>query len=205
MFPRRTFFRVSFWLVIVCTCLLVKQQQMRHIRSQKQPFGRYTEHDATEKVIPIIEALLPHRNDLYLNAYYDETAMADGRVQHVWNVDCTDSRANDLVHIVYDAASGEICWMADNVGSKSGYDDLNRSLPNPLTSQMAAAYAQRWMRTMGFRETWKMQGVPRCRFEKMVSLEGRWQVTLEKPGWRAHLSIDVRTGRLMYATILATR
>jgi hypothetical protein len=205
LLPRRSIFRVAFWFVIVCICLVAKLHPGQVQSEQPQIFGRYKARDVMGKMIPVIHALLPNRNDLSLTAVYGEAMTAQRKMYRVWNVDCTDSQGNGLVHVVCDADSGRICWMGNAVGGKDASDDLTPPRPIALSSQMAAASAQRWMQRLGFQETWKMQGVPTQRFGKVEYSEVRWLVTLEQPGWRARLSLDVRTGALMYATILATR
>src|SRR5579871_4696535 len=69
------------------------------ISSQSQrPFGRYTERSAIEQAMPILQAILPDRNDLYVTAYPGATEPVYGHYRRLWNVTASTARA--------------MCWSA---------------------------------------------------------------------------------------------
>src|SRR5579871_3144323 len=129
------------------------------ISSQSQrPFGRYTERSAIEQAMPILQAILPDRNDLYVTAYPGYTKPIYGPHRRLWNVNCLDSQGNVLVRTTRDADSGMIC--------QASYDwrlPPVRSHPVSHSSQTALVEAHLWMGTLGFRERWHLVGAPQHR------------------------------------------
>src|SRR5580658_671494 len=103
MSRRRSAFLISFWLVVVFSYVLTLRHEMQIDAQRRQMYGRYTERDVAEMATPIIQAIIPNRNDLYLAADRNQTVDGNGQRRRIWYVDCRDSQGNDLVHISRDA------------------------------------------------------------------------------------------------------
>ncbi len=195
----RPLIRISFWTVAALICFMALQH-VRRPRSQQQQFGRYTERDVFAMAMPVLQEILPGRDDLYLTADHGEIIAPNGRSRRVWNVDCLDGKGNDLIHLSRDADSGRLCWV--------GYAWRSSiAVPHPifLTPRTAAADAQRWMRTLGYKEEWHLVSVIHSQVGVSPQADSGWLIILERPGWRAHLTIDEFAGTLMYAGVMPTR
>ena len=186
-------------LMVICFYLLALRQA-NHVQSQEQrPFGRYTEHDVIQMAMPIIQAILPGRDDLYLAAEHGQVMGADNQPQRIWSVDCTDNEGNGLIHIGRDADNGRIYWISY---SPTTMPAASRAVA--LSSQQAVVEAQRWLRTLGYNETWAQGGGLEHRTPSASLVNAYWHVSLESPGWCAHVSLDASTGVLFYADLMPT-
>jgi hypothetical protein len=198
--PRIQFVIISSLLTV---CVVAYVQSLRHnreIQAQQQGrFGRYTAQEAIELARPILQAILPNKDNLFVTAEFDNARLSNGQLQSVWNVDCINSNGDYMVHVVRDATSGTICWV--------GYDTIGCSAvahPLSLVPSTAAVEGQRWMRILGFTEKWDLIRMEKHRCLGVVPLTYAWILTLQEPGRRARLTIDERMGTLVYANILRT-
>lgn len=186
---------IAFWIMVAVTYLLALRQANQAQSQRRKPFGRYTEHDVMQMATPVVRAILPDRNDLYLAAEHGWIRTVNGRPQRIWRVDCTDSQGHDLIHLVRNADNGRIYRV-----SYSPITAPSPFRPVLLSSQDAVSMAQRWMRTLGSGESWELEGVPEHRTGHIY-----WHVTLDRHGWRAHVSLDAAAGTLYSADLMPTR
>jgi hypothetical protein len=181
--------------MVLAYLMVARQARVAQSRRQ-QPYGLYTERDVMEKAMPIVQAMMPNRNDLYMVADHEATPVQPEE-RRAWELDCVDGKGSGQLHMTFNADTGAMGVIRYN-------REVNPNAPHSavLSAQAAVAEACRWLRILDDQKNvWTVEGAPRYTHNKQP-LYDEWLVTLLRPGWRARISLRARTGMLICGSIL---
>jgi hypothetical protein len=181
-------------LILLLLLAVVKQTATVHNRgsaeqSHLQQIGHYTGQQVIEMSQPVVANLLPQEASLNFTAENQVYTLRDGGIDHDWSVDCRDARHRSMIHLIWNADTGQLREVGCDCPSP-----LHSASSVRLSPQAAVEKARDWLGLLGFPETWSAAAPPRRN-------SSNWVVLLQGDRRKAMVTILGSDGRLAYATI----
>ncbi len=183
-------------LLVVLTQIAAVHNRARAAAASHQTFGRFTEEQALEMSRPIIANFLPPQNPIFLSADRMQFTLRDGRIHRQWCVDGTDRQNRSILHLNWDADTGQLREVGYDCRSFLNMSFLKSEHSNRMSAKCAVEKAQDWLGLLGFPETWTVSGPPK-------RYNCTWVVNLQGDRHKAMVTVFGLDGRLMYAGIEA--
>ncbi len=182
--------RVFLTLLIGITALLgYRTIRAKTSAASKITFGRYTAAQIIDRSEQLCRTITSRDDRLVFFADTDQAYAPNGALQRHWRVDCKNEAGEVIVHLLWDADTGDLCTAAQLLPQMSGRK------PPKMPAGMAVRRAAEWMRTLGIAATaprWRLTGKPsQCNMN--------WNVQWQAQGRSAFIVLNAGTGDLTLA------
>jgi len=158
---------------------------------QERPYGRYTAAQILDRVAPLCRSVVPEADDLELSARQD---LPDQARRHLWSLDGRDRLGRDILHLDWDADTGQ-AYIVSHWLAPASHDHMKL-----LSDQEAIEAAWGWLRALGIARNasyWRLARRPQ-RGECVCSI--RWQAADRA----AIIKVDEVSGALIEARSWST-
>jgi hypothetical protein len=174
-------------LPVVAGTTLLKHRQATQPAAQ----GQISKAQILSRSESILQALLPGTASTEVSAYQNATFNNAGQSIHHWSVDCTEPGSGDIVHLFWDADSGELLRA-----SRFRMQDRSGAYNEPSPKKQAVNLAWDWFRTIKIEqplEAWRVVGARKKPY-------AQWDVYFRSGGHYAIVTVNTCSGQLVQAT-----